>query len=507
MKRQSIISGFIFGLLLGVLGLRLYLLFWGYFQYEFIVPPGGDPAVHLQFINAIQRGTFQIGAYPPAFHFIVAWLAQALALPTVTILILVGPFLVVLPALAVFLLARAWFDRVTALLAAALIGLTGASPILAYMDGNYPNLIAGGFFLILGITALVLGLRKQPVFYSTLASLSFLAVALFHHLTYGLLLAILVVYFLALWILKWFKIGSVPYLRTVSWIVLPSLLLTVAVALLLAGPEVILPALRDLLGGQPPSIFDSALRTPIRLGQYNEIVGPVVVVSGILGIIFLIQRRDLPWERRLFLLLWIGIVFALSRTQFSGLPARFARELGIPLALSGGLLGTSLMKLSTDRSHQLASGAILALFLVSQTVMLTTGPAQLPESFSRLIWFDKSDQEKLAYLEDLPVGSRILATPSSPYYEALLPEYKFSALAAMDLTNERKTGQLIQSRADYLFVDTLPATNPDPIAYPYFANYDRARVALENYSGARIIKTFADGSVVKRVIATLPAVQ
>ena len=487
-----------------VLGLRLGLLYWSLFSHHPLIPPGDDPAVHLQIMRQLAAGTFTFGSYPPGYHLLMLKFAQLLGAAPVTVVTVGAPILVGGLVIGSYLLARSWFGRWSALITAALIGLTAIAPILSFVDGNYPEILASGFLFPLGLLFLTAGLRAAPVRNAVLASAVFLGVAVVHHLTFGIILLVVPLFLLLLFILERKRVLILPFRGVVTAITLCGFTAAAFVALRAAGSGVFLPILRDVLNGNATAFLSSIQQAPLSFSEYPDTLGGFIWFGGVLGIIWIITQRDVPLERRLLLLLWASVIFTLSRTSHSGLPARFTRDLVMPLGIAAGALVSNLVTTASSRSLRLLlAGSVAVMFLYS-TAMFTQGPFQAPNGLNRMIWFDALDDEKLAALETLPKGSRILATPSSRYYEVLLNDRVLSVLPYEVTADPTLAAATIQSRADYLFIGTLPVSNSDIRTYPYFSEYDSIHATLTAYPNVEVVRTFADGTNILKVKRILP---
>lgn len=490
MQIKRIGALFVIVVLASIIGLRLYLLYWGFWYDRFLVPPGDDVANHISLIKAIlTTGSYlEISSYPPGYHGLMAVFSKIFSADPFKLVTYSGPILVILPVIATFVLTKRWFNPPAALIAAALVGLTGAGPIFAYGDGNYPNLVGGGFFMILGFAYAILALREKPLRNSAIATAWLIALALTHHLSFAIFILISLVYAVILIIAHLVFDRSLLKLETIKRFILPGIVAAMIVGVLIYGKTLILPLVQGLLTGNQPAYLTAYFSTPISLGQYGEIVGGLPWLVGILGLITLVfVRSSVPWERRWFIITWIVTLFIASRLSAVGVPGRFVRELTVPLAISGGYFGVWLIGQARTKVYRLIAAGIIAILIVTNTVMLLVGPFTLPEGFSRLVWFWPEDQEKLAVLQGLPSQSRIVATPSSPYYEVLIKD-RFITVSG-DVGNN-----------EYLFIGTKPRGNPDGKVYPYFADFDKIKATLLEFQLAKTIKTFPDGSQIKKVV-------
>lgn len=474
-----------------IVGLRYYLLRFGFMYVGFTVPPGGDAANHLMLAQSLRDSqTFFVpgSIYPPGFHLLLNWMSifyHNNLLETIKIL---GPITAILPIIATFVMAKKWFSPRVAVLAAALVGLVAVSPIASYMDGNYPNLMGSGFFMILGFTYLVEAFRYQPLRNGIIAAVMFTLLALTHHLSFILMLVILFVYLFVISIFHWFGKYRLPHFMRVYLISLCTLIVGSIIAYLIFGKTLLLPALTKIFSGAAPGFSNAYLARPLGLGDYGATLNLLLITASIFGLILIINSANkLRLEHRLLLIVWIGILIILSRLPIIGIPTRLTRELAVPFAITGALAFDYLIAQTDRRWKLIAALGIIGILLTANIAMLFTPPAQIPDSFKPMVWLDNKDLPKVAALQKLPDGVTIAMTPSSPYFSALVPHKLF--IATPDAW-----------QADYIFISTLPKSNPDPIAYPYFAGFDSIEKKLRAYPYAQTIVTFSDGSVIKKIL-------
>src|ERR687898_1248826 len=98
--------------------------------------------------------------YPPGFHAMTAVLSRLTGLEPLEIFPVVAPLLLLLPALALYALARrlwGWEYGVAAALFSVLLGGT----YYYYNDAMYPNLVTSQFLLVLAVAVLI-GLYAVP---------------------------------------------------------------------------------------------------------------------------------------------------------------------------------------------------------------------------------------------------------------------------------------------------------------------------------------------------------
>lgn len=478
-------------ILLFIIALRAYTLYWGFLYDGFLVPPGGDAPNHLTIIkNIMATGQYFSGTigYPPSYHIAMVVLSRLFHTSPLYMVTTTGPLLVLFPVVVTYFAARKLFGPLTGIISAAMVGLVGVGPLRGYIDGNYPNLLGSECFMVLGLSFLVASLREKPLLNLALGTLMLVLLSITHDLSLALFLAIIVSFLVALLFIHRLQPVKLPHYHYFIWLS-SGIVITISILGWAVGRVSSLVAYGSFLIGKAPTLFDAYLRTPLALDQYPETIGPLVWYGGVIGLIVLVSmpRKTIGWERRLLLIVWIAFVFLISRLSISGLPARFTRELTIPLAISAGYGLAWFIGEAKNRFTQIITAGIASWLLVTNIAMVSTGPFKLPGGFRQMVWFWPEDQEKLDYLQALPVNSTIASTPSSPFYQVLLDHRR------LEVTSE-------PSQFQYILVANKTATNPDPIAYPYFAQYETIRQALERYPNAMTIKTFADGSVVKKVV-------
>lgn len=489
------------GALLGlILIIRWALISWGFWHDGFLVPPGGDPASHLELISRILANE-PLSSYPPGFHLSVAFLAELTGRSPLELLKLIAPVLTVLPVLGVYVLVASWVSPRAGLFAAALLGLTGVSPVIAFADGNYPNLI-GTFLVTINLTLLGLLIRYPTMKYGLLCLGSLLLLTWFHHATLFVWVLVVLPTLLGFLFLRSPELARGR--RFVFTRIVPFLVVLVGFGVWQFGP-MILALLQSSWTAAMDGVIPDPLALPLQFHQYPEVIGSLIWQLGLIGLAFLALEPKLKPEQRLLLLAWFIVPFLVSRTSWAGAPARLSRELAIPLSVSAGILLSWMFDAVPARLRSAAIfGVGLLLFL--NTAMWTAGIARLPEGFSPLIWWHADDDVKQSVLKRLPVGSTIAYAPSSPYYPALLPEQEFILPDADYLHDPEELSRSFTERGvDYLFVDTTILGNHDAKAYPYYNGYEAYRTALESFVGARTIVTFSDGSVLREIAPLGPA--
>lgn len=280
--------------------------------------------------------------YPPGFHLLMAMISRISGLGPLDIFPVLGPALLLLPALALYVLANRIWGREAAVLAALFSGVVLGSSYIYLSEARYPQLISVQFLSVLAVAALF-GLFASPsrraiALFALLGS----SVVLYHHVGsffLALLLASVAVLLLPYLLLRDRRRGLALFL---------SFALLGVLAVLYAWDPYDLPrTLAEVIGISEASGSDAtgaavsgAIGTqpayPLR--HLPQTLSSAVLWLGLLGALFAFpisrDRTNLPYTlARITLLLWTAIMFAGSRTTLSGFPERFERDLGVPLAL------------------------------------------------------------------------------------------------------------------------------------------------------------------------------
>lgn len=292
--------------------------------------------------------------YPPGFHTMTAVVSRLSGLRPLEVFPVLAPALLLLPVLALYVLARRLWGPWCGLAAAFLGGLVFSGAYQYFSDAMYPNLVAAQLLTVLAVASLLELYARPSIRSGALFVMLGGSVALFHPVA-SLYLASL--------------------LALVALVVLPPLLLrdrSRGLALLgsLAGTGALAVAyawdtygIGEAIRGLSESSETGGTREAVRMAIGSQmpflpadLVGIVltepVTWLGLFGASMLAfggkgyrggGETAAYRPIRLTLLLWLGVMVAGAATPLSGFPQRFARDLGAPLSVLAALAFVALV--------------------------------------------------------------------------------------------------------------------------------------------------------------------
>jgi hypothetical protein len=310
--------------------------------------------------------------YPPGFHTLTAEICRLSGLEPLEVFPVVAPLLLLLPALALYALARRLWGWEYGLAAALLSTLLGGT-YYYYNDAMYPNLVTSQFLIVLAVAALV-SLYASPSPRSGLLLALLGSSTVLYHQVSCLYLAVLLAVVGALF---------VPYLlirdRSRGVALLCSLAVLGLLSTLYAWDTYDLPhLLAGLLGGSETSATGTAVNMAIGTQSVyplyfliGAMVSQPVAWLGLLGVLLAVnelrRRAGTPQTLTyLTLLFWALLLFVGSRTSLSGFPQRFGRDLCVPLAVLAAFAFVAILRSLPGPRKQLA-----AVYITSLTALLT----------------------------------------------------------------------------------------------------------------------------------------
>ena len=317
--------------------------------------------------------------YPLGFHTMTAMISRLSGgLDPLEIFPLLGPALMILPALALYALASRMWGWECGVAAAAFSVILGGT-YFYYNDAMYPNLVTSQFLLILAVAALVRLYTAPSVRSGLLLALLGSSVVLYHPVA-SLYLAILLALATALFL---------PYLllheRRIGVAMLASFTMLGALAVIYAWDTYDLPgAVGGLFGGPESSTTGDAVGMAVGTQAVypmefliGTMTSPPVAWLGLFGIFLLAAglwgRTKTPQTLAyITLILWPVIIFLGSRFSLTGFPQRFGRDLGVPLALLAAFAFVAILRSLGPRRAAAVFAASVAVLTASTLVGLRT---------------------------------------------------------------------------------------------------------------------------------------
>ena len=360
-----------------VLGLVLVLvLFRGYagpviHDWPFI--RGVDQYNHAVMANEMLSDgrIFPYLIYPPGFHTMTANVSLLSGLEPLEIFPLLAPSILLLPVLSLYVLARRLWGPDYGLAAAAFAGLVLNGPYQYFSDAMYPNMFTSQFLLILSIAGLLELYARPSLRTGLLFVLLGSSVVLYHQVAS----LYLVLSLISIGAYSLYRLHKADYRRNA--ILLASLVAMAALSALYAWDTYLTPkpALGIASGSEEAATGNAvsmAVNTQMPFSPV-DLVGTIltqpVAWLGALGTFLLLRVKPSgdggPTHRfaRFVVLTWVAVFAIGSVNPLTGFPQRFARDLGMPLALLAALISVSLLGalVSSWRSGPRASRLLLVL--------------------------------------------------------------------------------------------------------------------------------------------------
>ncbi len=312
--------------------------------------------------------------YPPGFHTMTAMVSRFSGLDPLEIFPVLGPALMVLPAIALYVLANRLWGWECGVAAAAFSVMLGGT-YYYFNDAMYPNLVTSQFLLVLAVAALVRLYGSPSVRSGLLLALLGSSVVLYHPVA-SMYLALL---------LALASVLLLPYLllheRRTGLFVFASFAALAVLAVVYAWDTYDLPrAIAGLVDGAAAGTTGDAVGMAVgtqAVYPMDFLIGtmtsPPVAWLGLLGVFLLVAGllgRDGTSQKLAYiiLILWPVIIFLGSRLSMTGFPQRFGRDLGVPLALLGAFAFIAIIRSLGPRRAVAVFAASLSV-LASATIV------------------------------------------------------------------------------------------------------------------------------------------
>jgi hypothetical protein len=400
--------------------------YWGPVRHDWPFIRGGD-----QYSHAVMSGLMMAEGridsyliYPPGFHTMTAVISRLSGLEPLELFPILAPALLLLPPLACYALAAGLWGRAYGVAAAFLCGVLLTGPYESFAEARYPNLLSADFLIVMAVAAMILVYSSPGVRSGLLLAILGSAVVLYHQVGsfyLALLLALVAFLFLPYLLLAGHRKGATALLLSLAALGLLSLFYAwdtydigrLAVGLL-GGSDTGAggTAVAIAIGSQEPLTLGHLLRTTSQPVAWLGLFGALLVASEILR-----KRAGTPRALAyLTVLLWALLLFAGSRTSYSGFPQRFERDLGIPLAVLAALALVEILRLARpSRSPQapLATRLVAALAAALAVVVVGVYGAQNVKDAGRPSANVVSEEVAAAggWLAEHNTGGNIVVTP------------------------------------------------------------------------------------------------
>ncbi|HEX2183006.1 MAG TPA: hypothetical protein VHH10_12030 [Rubrobacteraceae bacterium] len=379
-ERTAAISPWIrYGVLSAALVLVLLRGYLGPMLHRWPYPRGVDRYEHavMTGMTLSEGSTQSFMLYPPGFHFLAAELSRLTSLEPLALFPILAPLLLLLPAIACYALARRLWGWECGVAAALLSGLILGGPYLHFAEARYPNFIGTQFLVIVAVAVLVSLYASPPSARGGLLLATLGSSTVLYHQIAGYTLAV---------VLAFVGLLFVPYLllrdRPRGVALFLSLALLGIFSVFYAWDTYDLGRLAaGLLGekeetGRGGEAVAMAIGTKptYDIGHLLATTTEPVAWLGLLGVLLvsgeLLRRRVGAPQALAYLtvLLWALLLFAGSRTSYSGFPDRFERDFGIPLAVFAALALVALSRSVWRRRGAALAAASVAVLLAAVLV-------------------------------------------------------------------------------------------------------------------------------------------
>lgn len=459
-----------------LIALKLSVLYLPFVKFGYLVPPGDDPANHYHMVMQVLAGKINF-SYPPLFHIVIAWFSKIFHSEPMNIMRLITPALVVLPSLAVLVVTSKLFGRSAGLISFVVIICSSNYGLLAFGDGNYPNLIAGGLFLPLAFFYFIRSLQERRAGNYLLMILFIALLVLTHHLSTAMYIMIVFATFalMTLWNLydKIFpKIWK-------SFAVFIGITLIISLFLYFLPIKTVFVNAIQSFGETGKVLSSASFSVPADLSEYPNQAGYLAWYFGIfsllyaLGLLLRDQKKNNGEKIAIVgLIAWFFIMFLASRTERIGLPGRFMRECYLPLAILSGLaLKDLIISIPAISGRVILSGAF-SLVILTNLVQINTGSYRSPEFFNKMIRFNDSDKIDASQIARYTTEDAvILANPTTPFLPAVSSRSVVFIKAGNAKNGEQMARAIGYNEATHVFVGFSTWQKPDPLAYPFFEDY------------------------------------
>lgn len=343
------------------------------FEYQW--PLSWDIIYHVQYAKVYSQYGFtlinplinapvgQKIAYPPLFHFLIAGLGNIFKMDYFQVARFLQPILAFSIVLSVSYVANEFYGKIAGISAGFLMI---SSYLVFRIMLPVPENIAL-IFIPLAVYFYYISIREKALKYALIAGILFLPVIASHQAAV-LCLVLVITSFTLLELVMHRNIRVFKNLFAFFFFLIIIIILGLGL-LLIWKPDLLFSLLNEgliVVTGYGVSIN---YNQPLSIYKYIQYIGPVVLISALIGGIFAVKKRR---EKNYFIIIWIISLFLLSNAYWFGinvLSSRVLIYLLIPLAIFGGF-GISefyykLKKYNKFSSPQIRSVFLICIFMIS----------------------------------------------------------------------------------------------------------------------------------------------
>jgi len=487
--------------------------------YNYQVPPGGDAVQHIKVINSILEGDFRsVSRYHFIWHLLTAGLTKLTSLKSIIVVAWTAPALVITGALGLFLFNRRFFGFAAGLSSLLLIGFFALQPLQTLYDGGFPNFLASTLVLPLALISFdQLLISKRRILPLILVIVSFVLLLFTHNITslYGLsIIALFVLIYLPLYLRRkgysyFYSLLSIPILMFVG--VLAANIFFNSSITTASG---LASSVANVNWSWPFFHLTGSLNNPnafLEVTAYPDVLGLGIVYLGVAGLLvsllhMLIDSSSSKARGSIFLIVWVGLLFALSQQPGVGFPIRLARDLSIPLILLGGVLIQAIVDIGAKRQIPVVLTAIIVVMCFSfglPTFLSRYNTAIAP---NQLIYHKLSDDKMANWINvNVPKNSYIAVFSGDAYLPLFVDGYTVNIAVPsgvrLHMTNPKNLPDLLPE-ADYIYIQyrkDLPQTweNTPSLIKSYLtgSNVELAHVEKQTEEEVYLFKVIKSKSI------------
>lgn len=453
-------------LALSIVGIFNYL---NQLIYNYQVPPGGDAVQHIKIVNTILEGNFRtVTHFHFVWHLVTAGIIKLTQANGIVVVAWTAPALVVLGSLGMFIFNRRFFGFAAGIASLLLLGLFSLQPFQTLYDGGFPNFLAATLILPLALVFLDRIFTSKNKLVATAVAGILLGILLFtHNVTslYGLsIIAVSILIYLPIYLRR----------RGLNYFIC---LLSIPTAMFLAvltanmffnsnstSASGLATSFARVDWSWPYFHLVGELHNPnafLDVTAYPEVLGLGIVYLGIAGLVvalihILIDSTNSKARGSIFLIVWAGLIFALSQRPEVGFPVRLTRDLAVPLVLMGGVIIQAIVDVAAKRQIPIIFTAVIVLLCFGFSLPTLLSRYQTAISPNPLIYHKLSDDKMAKWInENVPKDSYIAVFSGDAYLPLFVAErtvdVEVPESVRLNITNPKNLPSLLPE-ADYIYI-------------------------------------------------------